>query len=92
LATTLPLVAVMFGAVSHAHAQKRNPSEVPSAPVVQLIVKESGAIRSAAAINGGGDEMTHPAVVGSGAATVDIQTGHERRRAHTSVEHAADGK
>ncbi len=57
LATTLPLVAVMFGAVSHAHAQKRNPSEVPSAPVVQLIVKESGAIRSAAAINGGGDEM-----------------------------------
>ncbi|WP_051705393.1 MprA protease, GlyGly-CTERM protein-sorting domain-containing form [Cupriavidus metallidurans] len=52
-----PLVAVMFGAVSPAHAQKRNPSEVPSAPVVQLIVKESGAIRSAAAINGRGDEM-----------------------------------
>jgi serine protease len=92
LATTLPLVAVMFGAVSHAHAQKRNPSEVPSAPVVQLIVKESGAIRSAAAINGGGDEMRR--VQQWSAAALQPLTSKRVMSggAHTSVEHAADGK
>jgi len=46
----------MICAATPAHAQKRNPSEVRLPPVVQLIVKESGAIRSSAA-SGRDDEM-----------------------------------